>query len=1184
MSAHVQHVTAGPATSSRAVPSSSIGDSMARRAAFQDHTARGDLAVANSATSPTILHLSILEDMAARAGWRFCIPCRALRKPGPGKQPLDPAERRWRLDCEPGSRCRPQECPRRTLTVREATLYRRGLTPAPAASSSGGAAPNVTGSALGPPRPALPRPTLADMAAAGLSRGRVFVNIPLPCLNEYRALLKRHTLECAQRARTHGPQSNQTTNALQNLSLLTHAVARRLYRGEEGQGTEAMETAALRSRIRRAHAGEDALVCLWHEAAAAAKMERDWLERNPSLKSAEAREQAANERRLHKAAALADRAQYGRALRTLMFTTPADMSDDAVLSQLRALHPQRDPVQPLPPDSLPVVTRPSRKLLKKTLRRMDDHSASGPDGMPVRHMKLLASVRTGETSRDSGLAALHSYCILMSQGELHRDAAHYHSWATLLASLKPSGTYRPLAIGTVYRRLVSCVMLKLALPGARSYFQPHQIANGVPSGTEVAIHAFREVLDVHGDDNSRAALFVDARNAFNEIDRQRLLDAVIVHAPAIARYVHMVYGCGPWLVAGLTLIRSLQGTQQGDPLGMFLFSIVLQALINLLQEHCALDLNVWCADDGTLIGTLAQLAIAASLLKTHGPAFGFHVEAAKTRAWWPVADWDSEVKLPFGFFTRDKALESLDHDALSLLRPALSDGVRVLGSPVGNDTCVSDLFHKRMTRIDNLLTAVSEMRNPHTAMHMHRLCASVVQVVHIFRSTPPLQTLPLVPEFDAQMERWLNALLPGVPQLDADALTQSSLDCCDGGLGLLPARVVAVPAFVGSRLDTARAVAQLPLQRTHVDMTRDLPHLLSACYERFSVSPETDPHALVSSLLQTPGHSQQIISKVLQKRRAETFWPVLQPPSAGQPFAELRKLSRFKSITSSASRAWFSLLPGDYEIPPDTWCLWIQRFLGAGIYDVNPICNACNQPMDCFGDHALANCNKGYGRAARHNRVVRAFRDTAVTQAGVSARLEECDLFPGEGDRPGDFFVPSPTGCLPTQATSRLRIFSPSPAACTRPAFQAAAYDFTIRGAIPDAGIAGTVMRKSCSDADATATHAEVDKTTAFAAREEELAVCARVRHGRDWTRSFQFVPFGIDVFGSLGPSALTAVDHYAKLRASRYCHSVGASRRRILQRLSVSLHSENAKMLQCRRPLPSSSIPTVAASGSLVG
>lgn len=35
---------------------------------------------------------------------------------------------------------------------------------------------------------------------------------------------------------------------------------------------------------------------------------------------------------------------------------------------------------------------------------------------------------------------------------------------------------------------------------------------------------------------------------------------------------------------------------------------------------------------------------------------------------------------------------------------------------------------------------------------------------------------------------------------------------------------------------------------------------------------------------------------------------------------------------------------------------------------------------------------------------MRAFRDTAVPQAGLPTRLEEADLFPGRGNRPGERF------------------------------------------------------------------------------------------------------------------------------------------------------------------------------------
>lgn len=63
-------------------------------------------------------------------------------------------------------------------------------------------------------------------------------------------------------------------------------------------------------------------------------------------------------------------------------------------------------------------------------------------------------------------------------------------------------------------------------------------------------------------------------------------------APGIARYVHMMYGCAPWLVGGVRVIQSLQGTQQGDPLGMYIFSFVQQPLFDELQEKCKLDLSV----------------------------------------------------------------------------------------------------------------------------------------------------------------------------------------------------------------------------------------------------------------------------------------------------------------------------------------------------------------------------------------------------------------------------------------------------------------------------------------------------------------------------------------------------------------------------------------------------------------
>lgn len=87
--------------------------------------------------------------------------------------------------------------------------------------------------------------------------------------------------------------------------------------------------------------------------------------------------------------------------------------------------------------------------------------------------------------------------------------------------------------------------MKIALPGTRDYFAPHQIANGVPEKLRFLSTRFGRPSKKFGWDPGRAALFIDARNSFKEVDHRKILDAVVVHAPSSARYVHMSYSYVP---------------------------------------------------------------------------------------------------------------------------------------------------------------------------------------------------------------------------------------------------------------------------------------------------------------------------------------------------------------------------------------------------------------------------------------------------------------------------------------------------------------------------------------------------------------------------------------------------------------------------------------------------------------
>lgn len=180
-----------------------------------------------------------------------------------------------------------------------------------------------------------------------------------------------------------------------------------------------------------------------------------------------------------------------------------------------------------------------------------------------------------------------------------------------------------------------------------------------------------ERLKTHGWDPGRAALFIDSRNSFNEVDRQNILDSGSTHAPGIARCVHMVYGCAPSLVTGRYFIRLLQGKQQGDPPGMFLLSLVIQALVDELQKKFTLDLNIWCAYDGTLIGPIKELVKAMATLKDMGSTIGYHLDVGKSNLWWPTVKTSN---------TRD-ALRRPYHPCASSLPFPRGGSIAVLLSP-----------------------------------------------------------------------------------------------------------------------------------------------------------------------------------------------------------------------------------------------------------------------------------------------------------------------------------------------------------------------------------------------------------------------------------------------------------------------------------------------------------------------
>jgi len=82
------------------------------------------------------------------------------------------------------------------------------------------------------------------------------------------------------------------------------------------------------------------------------------------------------------------------------------------------------------------------------------------------------------------------------------------------------------------------------------------------------------------------------------VNRDIILNFFLENFSEAYYYILQSYGTPSFLAFGENNIHSQRGVQQGDPLGPFLFSLVIQPLISSLTSQ----FNAWYLDDGTLAG------------------------------------------------------------------------------------------------------------------------------------------------------------------------------------------------------------------------------------------------------------------------------------------------------------------------------------------------------------------------------------------------------------------------------------------------------------------------------------------------------------------------------------------------------------------------------------------------------
>ncbi len=186
-----------------------------------------------------------------------------------------------------------------------------------------------------------------------------------------------------------------------------------------------------------------------------------------------------------------------------------------------------------------------------------------------------------------------------------------------LIALDKSPGIRPIGIGETLRRIISKSTCLVTKQDATTACGTQQLCAGLKCGIEGAIHTASDLFHTHEGD--WGILMVDAKNAFNSINRLSLLWNRRILWPRASMYLFNTHrGWSPLIIRNCA--ETLYSTVQGDPISMFAYAIATLPLINELENHSHVT-QLWYADDSSALGkTTSLLHWFVNLLKL-GPRY-----------------------------------------------------------------------------------------------------------------------------------------------------------------------------------------------------------------------------------------------------------------------------------------------------------------------------------------------------------------------------------------------------------------------------------------------------------------------------------------------------------------------------------------------------------------------------------
>jgi hypothetical protein len=570
-------------------------------------------------------------------------------------------------------------------------------------------------------------------------------------------------------------------------------------------------------------------------------------------------------------------------------------------------------------------------------------TAPGPDGLKVQHILdiLKACPKDSEDDPRPSLGRLVSFLV---SGKAPTEIAPFLGGARLVPLLKPDNGIRPIAIGCTWRRLAAKYLISQTKEEFKNFFEPCQLGIGTSNGLEAIIHSARKMIELNANNPDFVVFQVDFKNAFNIVDRSTFISEVRTHFPHLAPFVEWCYTSTSHLFVpteGSTISRaipSVNGTQQGDPLGPFLFSIVLNRIINIIKEQVPnLALNAWFLDDGTIAGPQVDVANVINIIASNGPALGLQLNKKKSVLFSPSSSPISDA-----LFSNEFARSV--------------NGITTLGCPLGNEEYIDAFFVKKLQNIDISLYKLCSLHDKHIALSILLKCVAFCKFSFYIRTNTPQSVIPHCKTFDSYLLSSLESIA-GTGGLLPNAAVQASLPISKGGLGIRSTALHSPAAYTAS----VNSCQKLLLD------------LLASVTDKSSLSNESTlafSKQLLSQNIDSPDKVDMLVDSSSQKFNSGN----LDTHSLNELLlvSNERDKARILALQDSSQGLLFNVplsRVNNFHLNNNELHFLVCSRLGVGVLcNDKEKCRLCQSPMDSHGYHAAICKSRGSG-IKRHDKI-----------------------------------------------------------------------------------------------------------------------------------------------------------------------------------------------------------------------